>query len=386
MSVLVVSEKPSVASLLSKVLGANKRNEGYYEGNGYIVSYCIGHLVGLAEPEEYGGIYAEKPWKVENLPIIPQQWKFSVNKSTKKQFDILKKLMNSREITEVVNACDCGREGENIFQFVYYAAKCKLPVKRLWISSLEETAIKSGMESLRDGAEFDNLYASGLCRAKADYLLGYNLTRLYSAVYRTFLSVGRVQTPTLSMIAERDEKIRNFVKEKYYMVGLKLNDGSAVLENSKFFDIAQAEKIKSDCNRKSATVTAVKRERKTVNPPRLFDLTGLQREANRLYGFTAQNTLNYAQSLYEKHKCVSYPRTDSQYITEDNRILYHMADENRNVSRSCRCDYVCTCNQIQRCGAKTSGTFDNGCGFCCSGCLRCGEYVQLVHLMTFYST
>jgi DNA topoisomerase-3 len=317
---LIISEKPSVMRTIAEVVGANTRKDGYNEGNGYIVSYCIGHLVGLAEPEEYGKQFAEKPWKVECLPIIPSKhggWKFSVNKETKKQFEVLCKLMNRKDVTEIINGCDSGREGENIFRFVYSAANCSKKVMRLWIQSLESGAIRKGMNSLRPSSDFDNLYASGLCRARGDWLVGMSGTRALSAVYRTFLSVGRVQTPTLAMIAERDEKIRNFVKEKYFMVGLQFGDGSAILENAKFFDIAQAEKIKSDCNGKSAAVTAVKREKKTVNPPRLFDLTTLQREANRLYGYTAQNTLDFTQNLYEKHRCVSYPRTDSQYITED---------------------------------------------------------------------
>jgi DNA topoisomerase-3 len=314
---LIIAEKPSVQRIISEVVGADSPKDGYNEGNGFIVSYCIGHLVGLADPEEYGEQFAEKPWKNENLPIIPDNWKFTVNKETKKQFEVLKKLMNSAEVTEIINACDSGREGECIYNYVYNAANCRKKTMRLWIQSLEESAIRAGLENLRPSSDFDNLYASGYCRARGDWLVGICTTRAMSAVYRTFLSVGRVQTPTLAMIAERDEKIKNFIKEKYYMVGLQLDDSSAVLENAKFFDIAQAEQIKSDCNGKSATVTAVKREKKTINPPRLFDLTSLQREANRLYGYTAQNTLDYTQNLYEKYRCVSYPRTDSQYITED---------------------------------------------------------------------
>jgi DNA topoisomerase-3 len=313
-SILIIAEKPSVGVSLSKVVGANNRNDGYYEGNGYVVSWCVGHIVGLAEPEEYGGKYAEKPWKVENLPIIPDDWKLTVNKDKRKQFEVLKKLMNRADITEIVCATDAAREGELIFRYVYNKTGCKKPFKRLWISSLEESAIKDGMENLRPGSDYDNLYASGYCRDRADFLLGMNLTRLYSAVYRTFLSVGRVQTPTLAMIVERDYKVNNFVKEKYFMVNLEFNNTTASSE--RIDDLAEAEKIKSACDNKTVTVKEIKREKKTVNPPKIFDLTSMQREANRLYGFTAQETLESAQRLYES-RLITYPRTDSQYLTED---------------------------------------------------------------------
>jgi len=299
---------------LSKVVGATSRKDGYMEGNGYIVSWCVGHLVGLAEPEEYGKQFAEKPWKVENLPIIPSEWKFSVNKDTKKQFEVLRTLMNSSKVCEVVNACDAGREGECIFRYVYHAAECDKPTKRLWVSSLEESAIREGMANLRSGSDFDNLYASGLCRAKADFLIGMNTTRAFSAVYRTFLSVGRVQTPTLAMIAERDFNIDNFVKAKFHAVNLDCGDFTATTE--RIDRLSEAERIKSACTGATATVKAVGKVKTAVNPPKLYDLTTLQREANRLYGFTAQQTLDYTQKLYES-RLVSYPRTDSQFLTED---------------------------------------------------------------------
>jgi len=314
---LVVCEKPSVAKSISAVLGANSRKDGYYEGNGYIVSYCFGHLVGLAEPEEYHSKFAEKPWKVENLPILPNEhggWKFTVNKSAEKQFQVVRKFMNSPEISEIINACDAGREGECIFRYVYHAANCNKSVSRLWVSSLEESAIREGFKNLRPGSDFDNLYASGFARARADFIVGMNLTRLQSALHRTFLSVGRVQTPTLAMIVERDNKVKNFVKEKYFMVGLSC--GNFTASSVRIDNLSEAEKIKSKCDGNSATVTSIKREKKTVNPPKLYDLTTLQREANRYFSYSAQQTLDYAQALYEK-SLLSYPRTNSQYITEN---------------------------------------------------------------------
>jgi DNA topoisomerase-3 len=314
MGILVVAEKPSVAMSISKILGANSKKDGYTDGNGYIVSWCIGHLVGLSEPEEYGERYAEKPWKTEDLPILPETWKFSVNSGTKKQFDVLKKLMNDKNITEIVCATDAGREGECIFRYVYNAAKCRKKVKRLWISSLEESAIKSGFGSLKDGKDFDRLYESGLCRAKADWLVGMNGTRLFSAVYRNFLSIGRVQTPTLAMIAERDFKVKNFVKEKYFTA--EIDCGDFIASSERIDSLAVAEKVKNDCDGQTAKAANLKKEMKNINPPKLFDLTSLQREANRLFSFSAQRTLDITQSLYEK-KLVTDPRTDSQFLTED---------------------------------------------------------------------
>ena len=311
---LVISEKPSVAMSISKILGANNRKDGYMQGGGYIVSWCVGHLIGLAEPEEYDSKYGEKPWRVEHLPIIPVNWKFAVNKDTKKQYEVLKKLMNSADVSEIVCATDSGREGECIFRYVYTAANCRKPFKRLWISSLEESAIREGFKNLRRGSDFDNLYASGFCRAKADYLIGYNLTRLYSAVYRSFLSVGRVQTPTLAMIAERDYKVKNFIKEKFYTINL--NCGDFVATSERIDDLSVAERIAFACEDGTAAVTEVKRVKKAENPPKLYDLTTLQREANRQFSFSAQETLDITQKLYEK-KLVTYPRTDSQFITED---------------------------------------------------------------------
>ena len=312
--VLVVAEKPSVAMSISKVLGAKNKGDGYTVGNGYIVSWAVGHLIGLAKPEEYNGKYAERPWKVENLPIIPDVWKFTVNKDTKKQFDVLKKLMNDANVTEIVCATDAAREGECIFRYVYNVTRCKKPFKRLWISSLEESAIKAGFNNLRPGSEFDKLYASGLCRAKADWLVGMNGTQLFSSVYKSFLSIGRVQTPTLAMIAERDFKVKNFIKEKYFTVELDCEEFTASSE--RIDDLTEAECVKVDCNGEAAAVKSVKREKKTVNPPKLYDLTTLQREANRIYGYTAAQTLDFTQSLYEK-RLATYPRVDSRYITED---------------------------------------------------------------------
>jgi DNA topoisomerase-3 len=285
MAVLIVAEKPSVGISIAKILGAKKRNDGYIEGNGYVVSWCVGHLIGLAEPGEYGERYAEKFWRVENLPIIPDDWIFAVNKDTKKQYDTLKKLMNSKDITEIVCATDAGREGECIFRYVYHKAGCRKPFKRLWISSLEESAIIEGFKKLRDGRDFDNLYASGFCRARADWLVGMNGSRLFSAIYRTPFSVGRVQTPTLAMIAERDYKVLNFVKEQYFTVNL---DCGFPAVSERIDDLTEAEKIKSACQGKSAAVTTTKRSKKSVNPPRLYDLTTLQREANRLFSFSAR--------------------------------------------------------------------------------------------------
>ena len=309
---LVIAEKPSVGVALAKALGVTNKKDGYIEGNGYIVSWCVGHLVSLANADMYDEKF--KKWDIADLPIIPDEWQFIIAEDKDKQFGILRQLMDVNRVTEVVNACDAGREGELIFRLVYNKALCTKPIKRLWISSMEEKAIREGFDNLRDGKDYENLYQSALCRAKADWIVGINATRLFSKLYNRTLNVGRVQTPTLAMLYERENSISNFQKEKYFNVHLKSVGLDAVHEKVK--EQGEAENIRRDCDGKEAIVKSVKTERKTVNPPHLYDLTTLQREANRLYGFTAQQTLDYTQSLYEM-KLVTYPRTDSQYITDD---------------------------------------------------------------------
>lgn len=309
---LVIAEKPSVGVALAKALGVTEKKDGYIEGNGYVVSWCVGHLVSLVNADMYDEKF--KKWDIADLPIIPDEWQFIIAEDKNKQFGILRQLMDDNRVTEVVNACDAGREGELIFRLVYNKALCNKPIKRLWISSMEEKAIRDGFDNLRDGKDFENLYQSALCRAKADWIVGINATRLFSKLYNRTLNVGRVQTPTLAMLYERENSINNFQKEKYFNVHLKSIGLDAVREKVK--EQGEAENIRRDCDGKEAIVKSVKTERKTVNPPHLYDLTTLQREANRLYGFTAQQTLDYTQSLYEM-KLVTYPRTDSQYITDD---------------------------------------------------------------------
>lgn len=309
---LVIAEKPSVGVALAKALGVTKKKDGYIEGNGYVVSWCVGHLVSLANADMYDEKF--KKWDIADLPIIPDEWQFIIAEDKNKQFGILRQLMDDNRVTEVVNACDAGREGELIFRLVYNKALCNKPIKRPWISSMEEKAIRDGFDILRDGKDYENLYLSALCRAKADWIVGINATRLFSKLYNRTLNVGRVQTPTLAMLYERENSISNFQKEKYFNVHLKSVGLDAVHEKVK--EQGEAENIRRDCDGKEAIVKSVKTERKTVNPPHLYDLTTLQREANRLYGFTAQQTLDYTQSLYEM-KLVTYPRTDSQYITDD---------------------------------------------------------------------
>ena len=315
MSVLVIAEKPAQGKSYADVLGATVKKDGYYEGNGYLVTWCRGHLVELAEPEEYGEKYAEKPWKVETLPIIPTTWKLTVANDKRKQFEIVKRLMNAPEVTEIIVGTDAGREGELIARYVYHSANCKKSnVKRLWLASLEDKAIREGFNNLRPWSDFDNLYNAGFCRAKSDWLIGRNGSRLYSAVYKANLSVGRVQTPTLAMICERDNKVKNFIKEKYFTV--RLDCGTFTATSERINALAEAEKIQTACTGNTATVTAVKREQKTVKPPKLYDLCALQREANRIYGYTAKQTLDILQDLYLK-KYATYPRVDSRYITDD---------------------------------------------------------------------
>ena len=309
---LVVCEKPSVGATLAKALGAADHKDGYIEGDNIIVSWCIGHLVELASADVYDEHY--KKWSIEDLPIIPQEWQYIVSAGKPEQFEVLRGLMNDSRVTEVVNACDAGREGELIFRLVYNKVGCTKPMKRLWLSSMEEKAITAAFADLKDGSEYENLYRSALCRAKADWIVGINATRLFSKMYNKKLNVGRVQTPTLAILFDREKSIADFKKEKYYTVRLKSDGVEAVSE--KITDEGEAKRIAGECSGKSAVVKSVKTERKTVNPPKLYDLTTLQRDANRLYGYTAQQTLDYVQSLYEMKLC-TYPRTDSQYLTED---------------------------------------------------------------------
>ena len=308
---LVITEKPSVAISIAKMIGANGKKDGYYEGNGYRVSWCVGHLIQMANPDAYDEKYAK--WNIEDLPIIPSEYKYEVAKSTKKQFTILKKLMNDKDINTVINACDAGREGESIFRLVYSEAKCKKKMQRLWISSMEDGAIKEGFENLKDGKDYDNLFESALSRAIADWLVGMNISRLYSCLYKQNYSVGRVQTPTLAMIVKRDDEINNFKKEKYYTVELSTN--GFVLSTDRMDDKTVAEQL---INSVGATIeiTDIISKEKITKPDLPFDLTTLQRECNKYFGYSAKQTLDYAQSLYEK-KLITYPRTDSRCLTED---------------------------------------------------------------------
>ena len=309
---LVIAEKPSVAQSIAAVLGAKEKKDGYIEGGGYLVSWCVGHLVGLAQADAYGEQY--KKWSYEALPILPHDWQYTVAADKGKQFKILKDLMHRGDVSEVVNACDAGREGELIFRFVYEVAKCEKPMRRLWISSMEDDAIRQGFASLKDGNEYDALFASALCRAKADWIIGINATRLFSCLYGKTLNVGRVQTPTLKMLADRDAAITSFQKEKYYHVRLALDGAEAA--SGKLPAAEEADTLKAACESAQAVCVSVAREKKTAAPPKLFDLTSLQREANKIYGYTAKQTLDLAQALYEK-RLLTYPRTDSQFLTDD---------------------------------------------------------------------
>ena len=310
--ILVVAEKPSVAQSIAKVLGATSRKDGYLEGNNYIVSWCVGHLVGLADASSYDERYAK--WRYDDLPIVPEEWLFEVPKDKAQQFKVLRDLMKDKRVTELVCATDAGREGELIFRLVYNKAGCTKPFKRLWISSLEDAAIREGFNHLRDSRDYDKLYEAALSRSKADWIVGINGTRLFTTLYKKRLVVGRVQTPTLAMLVEREGKITTFHKEKYFNVHVQKDGLTADMEKIKTED--EAKTIAAACDKKQAVVSSLKRETKTVNPPKLYDLTTLQREANRYYSFTAQQTLELVQSLYEK-KLLTYPRTDSQFITDD---------------------------------------------------------------------
>lgn len=308
----MVAEKPSVAQTIGKVLGATSRKDGYLEGEAYLVSWCVGHLVGLADASVYDQRYSK--WRYDDLPIIPEEWLYEVPKDKMQQFKVLSALMKDKRVTELVCATDAGREGELIFRLVYQKAGCRKPFKRLWISSLEDSAIRDGFQHLRDSSEFDRLYEAALSRSKADWIVGINGTRLFSTLYHKKLVVGRVQTPTLAMLVERDGKITTFRKEKYFNVHIQKDGLKASLEKIKTEE--EAKRIAEACDKKQASVSSLKKERKTVNPPKLYDLTTLQREANRYFSFTAQQTLDLVQSLYEK-KLLTYPRTDSQFITDD---------------------------------------------------------------------
>lgn len=309
---LVIAEKPSVARSIAAVIGAAEKQNGYWQGGGYLVSWCIGHLVSFAEAGQYDEKYCK--WRYEDLPILPQPWQFIVPDEKKQQFEVLRALLNRPDVDSVTAATDAGREGELIFRFVYQMAGCTKPVKRLWISSMEDAAIREGFANLRPDSDYDALYQSALCRAKADWLVGINATRLFSVLYHKTLTVGRVQTPTLKMLVDRDAKILRFQKEKYYTVGIQ--SGSLKADSGRIASMDEANTLKSTCAGTSAICTSIKRERKAEQPPKLYDLTTLQREANCLFGFTAKQTLDYAQQLYEK-KLLTYPRTDSQYLTED---------------------------------------------------------------------
>ena len=297
---------------IAAVLGVKSRHDGYIEGGGYIVSWCFGHLAGLASAEVYYERFSK--WRYDDLPILPGKWEYVVGKEKMKQFELLRELLNRSDVTEVVNACDAGREGELIFRTVYYLSGCTKPMKRLWISSMEDSAIRAGFENLRIGSEFDGLYQSALCRSKADWLVGINATRLFSILYHRKLNVGRVVSPTLALIVQRESEIDAFKPEKFYTVNLDL--GRFVASSEKVSGKDDAEKIVRDCESKKATVKSIDRREKSEKPPLLFDLTTLQRTANKEIGYTAQQTLDYLQSLYEKKLC-TYPRTDSRFLTND---------------------------------------------------------------------
>ena len=313
MSILIIGEKPSVSRAISAVVGASSTKKGYTEGNGYIVSWCVGHLVGLRFPNDYGNGWEQK-WSFSQLPMIPDKWQFQVTDSTKAQYNLLKSLMNRGDISEIICATDADREGECIFRYVYNMARCRKPVKRLWVSSLEESAIRKALTTMKPMSAYDNLFNSGYARARADWLVGMNSSRLFSVRYGGKLNIGRVQTPTLAMIVQRDAEVNGFVKQKYYTADL--NCGEFILSSARIDDENVAESLISACDGNTVTISSVKREVKTDKAPKLYDLTTLQREANKAYGYTAQQTLDYTQSLYEG-KLVTYPRTDSRYLSDD---------------------------------------------------------------------
>ena len=314
MKYLVIAEKPSVSKSIAKVIGAYRQEDGYLEGGDCVVSWCLGHLAEYAAPEHYDERYEN--WRFEDLPILPVEWKLLVHNTKKPQFNVLRKLLRSKKFDYVVNACDAGREGEAIFRRVYALAGSELPIKRLWISSMEDAAIQQGFENLKDGAAYDNLFAASECRAKADWLIGMNGTRAFTKKYGRKQTIGRVQTPTLAMLAERQAKIQNFVKEPYYKV--ELSGAGVVAASEQMAQEQDADTMQAACDGQCAVVGSIERKRVEKKPPKLYDLTTLQREANRYYGLTASQTLQAAQELYEE-KLVTYPRTDSQFVTEDMR-------------------------------------------------------------------
>ena len=321
--ILVIAEKPSVARTIAEVLGADEKGEGYLEGNGYVVSWCIVHLVEPVEPDAYDEKY--KTWSYRDLPIVPEKWKYQAKPDTRKQYLILERLLKDDSFCEVVCATDAGREGETIFRKVYLLAGSRLPIKRLWISSMEESAIREGFANLKPGEEYENLYQAGMCREKADWLVGMNYTRLFTDIYGYDIRVGstnqsmvyhigRVQTPTLAVVAERDETIRSFIKEPFYTVHI-LSDGLDAVSR-RFKTREEATELADKCLGETCRVESITEEDKCIAAPKLYDLTSLQRDANRFFGFTAKGTLDYTQSLYEKKLC-TYPRTDSKYLTDD---------------------------------------------------------------------
>lgn len=314
MKYLVIAEKPNVSRAIAKVIGAYRQEDGYLEGGDCVVSWCLGHLAEYAAPEHYDERYEN--WRFEDLPILPVEWKLLVHNTKKPQFNVLRKLLRSKKFDYVVNACDAGREGEAIFRRVYALAGSKLPIKRLWISSMEDAAIQQGFENLKDGAAYNNLFAASECRAKADWLIGMNGTRAFTKKYGRKQTIGRVQTPTLAMLTERQAKIQNFVKEPYYKV--ELSGAGVVAVSEQMAQEQDADTMQAACDGQCAVVGSIERKRVEKKPPKLYDLTTLQREANRYYGLTASQTLQAAQELYEE-KLVTYPRTDSQFVTEDMR-------------------------------------------------------------------
>ena len=324
-SILVVAEKPSVAMSYAKVLGATNRQDGYLEGNGYLVSWCVGHLVELAPPNIYDAKYVK--WSIADLPILPERWQYLVSASTKKQFGILQKLMDRPDVDSIVCATDAGREGELIFRLVYQQAGCKKPFSRLWLSSMEENAIREGFAHLKPSTEYDALYNAALCRERADWMVGINASRLFSCLYGQPLAVGRVMTPVLAMTVVREAAIAAFVPEKFYTVDLELTSGCTA-SSRRIPEKSVAENLLEACRREMvATIQRITRKEKSENPPLLYDLTTLQRDANRLLGYSAQQTLDYVQSLYEK-KLTTYPRTDSCYITDDDEeMLEELTEE-----------------------------------------------------------
>ena len=320
---LVIAEKPSVAQSLAKVIGADERKDGYLEGNGYIVSWCVGHLIELAEPENYDEKYSK--WRKEDLPIFPAPFSYQVTSDTRKQYQVLKDLMKREDVTSLVEATDAGREGELIFRLVYNQAGCKKPFERLWISSMEDKAIEEGFANLKPGCEYDDLYEAALCRERADWLVGINATRLFSTLYGQTLNVGRVMTPTLAMIVTREAEIQGFKPETFYTVQMHVS--GVTVSSERFSEKGEAEKLIAEINNAGkATIVKFSTVQKSEKPPLLYDLTSLQRDANKYYGFTAQQTLDYTQSLYEK-KLVTYPRTDSRFLTDD------MGDSTANLCR-----------------------------------------------------